>query len=150
MERITVRIKRLSTRNGVSLPSYMSEQASGMDMFAHLAQDVVLHPGERHLIPTGIAVAIPQGYEGQIRPRSGLAVKEGIGIVNSPGTIDSDYRGEIKIILINLGDEPFVVRSGTRIAQLVITPVVHAQLEEVAELPQTLRSKRGFGHTGSR
>jgi len=150
MERITVRIKRLSTGKGVPLPSYMSEQASGMDMFAHLAQDIVLHPGERHLIPTGIAVAIPEGYEGQIRPRSGLAVKGGIGIVNSPGTIDSDYRGEIKIVLINLGDEPFVVRSGTRIAQLVITPVVHAQLEEVAELPQTLRNEKGFGHTGSR
>ena len=150
MERITVRIKRLSTEKGVPLPSYMSEQASGMDMFAHLAQDIVLHPGERHLIPTGIAVAIPEGYEGQIRPRSGLAVKGGIGIVNSPGTIDSDYRGEIKIVLINLGDEPFVVRSGTRIAQLVITPVVHAQLEEVAELPQTLRNEKGFGHTGSR
>jgi len=102
------------------------------------------------LIPTGIAVAIPEGYEGQVRPRSGLAVKDGIAIVNSPGTIDSDYRGEIKIILINLGDEPFVVRHGARVAQLVITPVVRAQLEEVAELPETSRNEGGFGHTGAR
>jgi dUTP pyrophosphatase len=127
----------------------MSEQASGMDLFAHLPRNVVIDPGERHLIPTGIAVAIPEGYEGQIRPRSGLAITDGIGIVNSPGTIDSDYRGEIKIILINLGSEPFVVGRGTRIAQLVITPVVRAELEEVGELPGTQRSERGFGHTGS-
>jgi dUTP pyrophosphatase len=127
----------------------MSEQASGMDMFAHLSHNVIINPGERRLIPTGVAVAIPEGYEGQIRPRSGLAIGEGIGIVNSPGTIDSDYRGEIKIILINLGGEPFVVQRGARIAQLVITPVVRAELEEVGELPETQRSERGFGHTGS-
>ncbi len=127
----------------------MSEHASGMDLFAHLSREVTLNPGERHLIPTGIAVAIPEGYEGQIRPRSGLAMRDGIGIVNSPGTIDSDYRGEIKIILINLGGEPFVVKSGTRLAQLVITPVVRAELEEVPELPETQRNERGFGHTGS-
>ena len=128
----------------------MSEQASGMDLFAHLSDEIVIPPGDRRLIPTGIAVAIPEGYEGQIRPRSGLAVKDGIAIVNSPGTIDSDYRGEIKIILINLGDEPFVVSNGARVAQMVITPVVRAQLEEVAELPETSRNEGGFGHTGSR
>lgn len=149
MDRIKIRVKRVGNGQGISLPSYMSEQASGMDLFAHLPGDVVIDPGERRLIPTGIAVAIPEGYEGQIRPRSGLAITEGIGIVNSPGTIDSDYRGEIKIILINLGGEPFVVRRGTRIAQLVITPVVRAELEEVGELPGTPRSEKGFGHTGS-
>jgi len=110
MGRIKIRVKKMGTGEGVRLPCYMSEHASGMDLFAHLSKDVVLNPGERHLIPTGIAVSIPEGYEGQIRPRSGLAMKDGIGIVNSPGTIDSDYRGEIKIILINLGSEPFVVK----------------------------------------
>ena len=149
MGRIKIRVKRMRTGMGISLPSYMSEHASGMDLFAHAPENVVLNPGERRLIPTGIAVAIPEGYEGQIRPRSGLAIHDGIGIVNSPGTIDSDYRGEIKVILINLGDEPFVVESGTRIAQLVITPVVRAELEEVAELPATHRNESGFGHTGS-
>lgn len=139
----------MGTGKDVILPCYMSEHASGMDLFALLSKDVLLNPGERHLIPTGIAVAIPEGYEGQIRPRSGLAKRHGIGIVNSPGTIDSDYRGEIKIILINLGGEPFVVKTGTRIAQLVITPVVRAELEEVVELPETQRNKSGFGHTGS-
>jgi dUTP pyrophosphatase len=120
-----------------------------MDLFANLAKDVALNPGDRRLIPTGIAVAIPENYEGQIRPRSGLAIKDGVGIVNSPGTVDSDYRGEIKVILINLGNEPFVVKGGTRIAQLVITPVVRADLEEVEDLPQTVRNESGFGHTGS-
>jgi len=150
MERITIKIKRLGTGTDSPLPSYMSDQASGMDLCAHLSNEVVVPPGDRRLIPTGIAVAIPEGYEGQVRPRSGLAVKDGIAIVNSPGTIDSDYRGEIKIILINLGDEPFVVRHGARVAQLVITPVVRAQLEEVAELPETSRNEGGFGHTGAR
>jgi dUTP pyrophosphatase len=149
MGRIRVMVKKLGKGRGIKLPRYMSEYASGMDLFAHLAEDVVLNPGERGLIPTGIAVAIPECYEGQIRPRSGLAIRQGIGIVNSPGTIDSDYRGEIKVILINLGDEPFVVKAGSRIAQLVVTPVVRADLEEVEELPETLRNERGFGHTGT-
>lgn len=148
MSRIKIKVKRLGTGTDVRLPCYMSEHASGMDLFAHLPKDVVLNPGERHLIPTGIAVAIPEGYEGQIRPRSGLAIRDGIGIVNSPGTIDSDYRGEIKIILINLGEEPFVVKTGTRIAQLVLTPVVRAEMDEVVELPETRRNEGGFGHTG--
>ena len=150
MKRITIKVKRLGTRGNSPLPSYMSAQASGMDLFAHLSREILIPPGDRRLIPTGIAVAIPEGYEGQIRPRSGLAVKYGIAIVNSPGTIDSDYRGEIKIILINLGDESFVVQDGVRIAQLVITPVVRAELEEVEELPETSRNEGGFGHTGSR
>ena len=141
MDRIRIRVKKVDTGEGVRLPSYMSPQASGMDLFAHLPKRVALRPGERHLIPTGIAIAIPEGYEGQIRPRSGLAARDGIGIVNSPGTIDSDYRGEIKVILINMGDEIFVVESGTRVAQLVITPVVRAELEEVVELPTTDRNR---------
>ncbi len=147
MDRIRIKLKKL--KKGTRLPRYMSEHASGMDLFAHLAEAVVINPGERRVIPTGIAVAIPECYEGQIRPRSGLAMTDGIGIVNSPGTIDSDYRGEIKVILINLGCEPFVVKAGSRIAQLVITPVVRADLEEVEELPETLRSGSGFGHTGT-
>ncbi len=149
MNRIKVRVKKVEQTEAVRLPCYMSEHASGMDLFANLAEDVVLNPGERRIIPTGIAVAIPECYEGQVRPRSGLAMSDGIGIVNSPGTIDSDYRGEVKVILVNLGSRPFVVKGGTRIAQLVITPVVRAELEEVEELPETLRSERGFGHTGS-
>ncbi len=148
MGRVTLKVKRMGTDKGVPLPRYMSDRASGMDLFAHLVADVVLNPGERQLIPTGIAVAIPEGYEGQIRPRSGLAVSDGISIVNSPGTIDSDYRGEIKVILINLGREPFLVKRGTRIAQFVITPVVRAEVEEVEELPVTHRNVGGFGHTG--
>lgn len=149
MARIKLRVKKTGKGNNITLPRYMSEHASGMDLFANLAKDVALNPGDRRLIPTGIAVAIPENYEGQIRPRSGLAIKDGVGIVNSPGTIDSDYRGEIKVILINLGNEPFVVKGGTRIAQLVITPVVRADLEEVEDLPQTVRNESGFGHTGS-
>lgn len=149
MGRIKIKARKMGTGGDVRLPCYMSEHASGMDLFAYLPREVTLNPGERHLIPTGIAVAIPEGYEGQIRPRSGLAMRDGIGIVNSPGTIDSDYRGEIKIILINLGGEPFAVKTGTRIAQLVIAPVVRAELEEVLELPETQRNERGFGHTGA-
>jgi dUTP pyrophosphatase len=147
--RVKVKVKKTEKGKQIKLPCYMSEHASGMDLFANVSEDVVLNPGERRLVSTGIAVAIPECYEGQIRARSGLAVNEGIAVVNSPGTIDADYRGEIKVILINLGHEPFVVKMGTRIAQLVITPVVRADLEEVEELPQTLRSGSGFGHTGS-
>lgn len=119
-----------------------------MDLFACLDKDVILEPGERNLIPTGISVAIPSGFEGQIRPRSGLANQKGIGIVNGPGTIDSDYRGEIGILLINFGHEPFTIRNGERIAQMVISQVSRANLEEVDDLPPTGRQGGGFGHTG--
>lgn len=149
MSRVSIKVKRIEAETDARLPCYMSEHASGMDLHAHLPKEVILNPGERSLVPTGIAVAIPEGYEGQIRPRSGLAMREGIGILNSPGTIDADYRGEIKIVLINLGVEPFVVRNGTRIAQLVIAPVIRAEVEEVLELPKTQRNEGGFGHTGS-
>lgn len=129
-------------------PQYMTEGASGMDLFASLEEEVILKPGERRLIPTGIAVAIPEGYEGQVRPRSGLAIQKGIGLVNSPGTIDSDYRGEIGVLLINFGKEPFTIRNGDRIAQMVISRVYRATMEVVKDLPETNRQDGGFGHTG--
>jgi dUTP pyrophosphatase len=141
-------IKRLWKERSVSLPQYMTEGSSGMDLFASLKEEVTLEPGERRLIPTGISVAIPEGFEGQIRPRSGLAIQKGIGVVNGPGTIDSDYRGEIGVLLINFGKEPFTIRDGDRIAQMVISQVFRAILEEVDDLPPTWRQGGGFGHTG--
>jgi dUTP pyrophosphatase len=141
-------IKRLKKDHPVSLPQYMTEGSSGMDLFASLAQEVTLVPGERKLIPAGISVAIPEGFEGQIRPRSGLAIQKGIGIVNGPGTIDADYRGEVGVLLINFSKEPFTIRNGDRIAQMVISPVYRATLEEVDDLPPTGRQGGGFGHTG--
>lgn len=141
-------IKRLKKDHPVSLPQYMTEGSSGMDLFASLAQEVTLVAGERKLIPAGISVAIPEGFEGQIRPRSGLAIQKGIGIVNGPGTIDADYRGEVGVLLINFGKEPFTIRNGDRIAQMVISPVHRVTLEEVDDLPPTRRQGGGFGHTG--
>lgn len=119
-----------------------------MDLCADLDDDIVLMPGERRLVPTGLAIALPDGFEAQVRPRSGLALKHGIALVNSPGTIDPDYRGEIGVILINHGSEPFVVRRGERIAQMVYAPFARAELVEVDELDETARGKGGFGHTG--
>jgi dUTP pyrophosphatase len=147
-EGMKIYIKRLRREPPVPLPQYMTEGSSGMDLFASLEKEVILEPGERRLIPTGISVAIPERYEGQIRPRSGLAVQRGIGIVNGPGTIDSDYRGEIGVLLINFGDEAFTIRNGDRIAQMVISQVFRPFLEEVDDLPPTLRQEGGFGHTG--
>jgi dUTP pyrophosphatase len=140
--------KRLKKDHFVSMPQYMTSGASGMDLFASLDGEVTLEPGERKLIPTGISVAIPEGFEGQIRPRSGLAIQKGVGVVNGPGTIDSDYRGEIGVLLINFGKEPFIIRNGERIAQMVISQVFRATLEEVNDLPATERQGGGFGHTG--
>jgi len=140
--------KRLRKDLCAPLPQYMTPGASGMDLFACLEKEVTLEPGERKIIPTGIAVAIPEGYEGQVRPRSGLAIQNGIGLVNGPGTIDSDYRGEIGILLINFGKEPYTIRHGERIAQMVISEVRRATLEEVDDLPATQRQGGGFGHTG--
>ncbi len=141
-------VKRLRKDHPVFIPQYMTEGASGMDLFASLEKEVTLEPGERKLIPTGVSVAIPEGYEGQVRPRSGLAIHKGVGIVNGPGTIDSDYRGEIGVLLINFGKESFTVRNGERIAQMVISQIFRATLEEVDVLPETVRQGGGFGHTG--
>jgi len=119
-----------------------------MDLYADLAEDIVLLPGSRALVPTGIALALPDGFEAQIRPRSGLALKHGIALVNSPGTIDSDYRGEIGVIMINHGTEPFAVKSGERVAQMIIARFARVEWQEVAELENTIRGAGGFGHTG--
>jgi dUTP pyrophosphatase len=143
-----IHIKRLKKDRPISMPQYMTEGSSGMDLFASLEKVVTLAPGERRLIPTGISVAIPEGFEGQIRPRSGLAIHKGIGIVNGPGTIDADYRGEIGVLLINFGKESFTIRDGDRIAQMVISQVFRATFEEVDDLPATRRQEGGFGHTG--
>ena len=132
----------------LSLPSYATAQAAGMDAAAAITKDVLLHPGDIKLLPTGFAVALPEGFEMQVRPRSGLAIKHGVTVINAPGTIDADYRGEIKIGLINLGQGPFTVRRGERIAQLILAPVCQAQLQQVQELGKTERGTGGFGHTG--
>jgi dUTP pyrophosphatase len=132
----------------IPLPRYMTAQSAGMDVCAAIQQDLVLKKGDRALIPTGFAIALPKGFEAQIRPRSGLAIKHGIGLINSPGTIDADYRGEIKIAVINLGPQPYTFQRGDRIAQMVIKKVYIAKLDIVAELDETERHAGGFGHTG--
>ena len=132
----------------IPLPRYLTAQSAGMDLCAALEEDLVLAPGRICLVPTGFAMALPDGFEAQIRPRSGLAVKHGIGIINAPGTIDADYRGEVKIALINLGQEPVTLKRGDRIAQMVIQQVYQAKLNVVSQLDDTDRSVGGFGHTG--
>lgn len=144
---IPLKIKRVRP-HALPLPQYQSAHAAGLDLTADLEEPVILQPGRRGLIPTGIAIELPVGYEAQIRPRSGLAIQKGIALVNSPGTIDADYRGEIKIILINLGEEPVELKRGDRIAQMVVAPVAHVMIEEVGELGTTERSINGFGSTG--
>lgn len=146
MADIPVKLKRLPHGLGLDLPAYATEGAAGMDVLA--AEDVTLEPGARHAVATGLSVAIPYGYEIQVRPRSGLALKHGITVPNTPGTIDSDYRGELKAILINHGTEPFAIHRGDRIAQLVIAPVTRAKWDEVEELDATERGAGGFGSTG--
>jgi len=141
-------IQRLANGEGLTLPHYATEGAAGLDLLAAVESDIVLAPGARALIPTGVAIALPQGYEAQVRPRSGLAVKFGITVLNAPGTIDWDYRGEIKCPMINLGAEPFTVTRGMKIAQMVIARHETAILEEVNELPATTRGSGGFGSTG--
>jgi dUTP pyrophosphatase len=143
-----VLIKQLPGSEDLPLPRYMTPHAAGMDLYAAVTDDIILAPGERSLVPAGIAIALPEGCEAQIRPRSGLAIKNGITLLNAPGTIDADYRGEIKIIMANLGQEPFTVRRGERIAQMVVAPVLTATLSAVDELPETERNSGGFGHTG--
>ena len=145
-DRIAVQLKRLPHGEGLALPAYATDGAAGMDVVA--AEDITLAPGERHAVATGFAMAIPEGYEVQVRPRSGLALKHGITCLNTPGTIDSDYRGEVKVILANLGQASFPVRRGERIAQLVPAPVLRASLDECDALDETARGSGGFGSTG--
>ena len=147
---VTVRVKRLPHGEGLPLPSYQSKHAAGLDIVAGVpeAEPVELLPGERALIPTGLALELPPGYEAQVRPRSGLALKHGVTLLNSPGTIDSDYRGELMVIMINHGTEPFLVRRGDRIAQLVIAPVASVEIVAVEALGGTVRGRGGFGSTG--
>ena len=148
----TVPIRRLEHNPDLPLPAYETAQAAGMDLRAAVPEDapLVLRPGSRHPVPTGLAFALPEGFEAQVRPRSGLAAKHGVTCLNTPGTIDADYRGEVKVILVNLGEEDFTIRRGDRIAQLVIAPVVQARWAEVADLNETARGAGGFGSTGGR
>ncbi len=147
---LTLRIKRLANGEGLPLPAYQTAHAAGLDLLAAVPEDapITMAPGARALVPTGLAIALPPGFEAQVRPRSGLAVKFGVTVLNAPGTIDADYRGEVAVPLINHGDAPFVIRRGERVAQMVIAPVAMATLVEVSELDATARGEGGFGSTG--
>jgi len=145
---VQVKVKRLACAEGLPLPQYQTEGSSAMDLRAAVEKTTRIEPGQISLIPTGICLSIPPGFEGQVRPRSGLALNHGICLLNSPGTIDSDYRGEVQLILANLGKRSFEIRRGDRVAQLVIARVARARLEEVEELGPTQRGSGGFGHTG--
>jgi dUTP pyrophosphatase len=149
---VTIRFKPLPHADGLTLPAYQSAHAAGLDLLAAVAstEPVVLSPGSRALIPTGLCLELPEGYEAQVRPRSGLALKHGVTVLNSPGTIDADYRGEVKVLLINHGEEPFRIARGMRIAQLVIAPVTHAEIALEQELAETARGAGGFGSTGTK
>ncbi|MFN3130188.1 dUTP diphosphatase [Roseibium sp.] len=142
--------KRLDHGRDLPLPAYQSDLAAGLDLLAAVDDDLTLQPGNRALVPTGLAMALPAGYEAQVRPRSGLAAKHGITVLNTPGTIDADYRGEVKVILINLGDTAFEISRGDRIAQMVIAPVLQIEIQEVEILSETSRGTGGFGSTGQR
>jgi dUTP pyrophosphatase len=141
-------IKRLPHSQGLPLPKYMSDHAAGMDLYAAVEAELIISAGAWKLVPTGLQIAIPQGYEAQVRPRSGLALKQGISVLNTPGTVDADYRGEVGVILMNHGKEDLIVRRGDRIAQMIINKIEHVAIEEVPELPATDRGEGGFGHTG--
>ncbi|RMD83691.1 MAG: dUTP diphosphatase [Candidatus Dadabacteria bacterium] len=143
---IEIKIRRVGQQR-VPLPRYMTPGAAGMDLHAAISEPLEVAPGERALVPCGFAIAIPEGYEGQVRPRSGLAWKYGLSIPNAPGTIDCDYRGEVRVIVVNLGKDPVTISPGDRIAQLVISPVARASLVEVEQLDETIRGEGGFGHT---
>ena len=146
MKKVIMRIEKLS--GNAQVPQYMSEGSSGMDLYVSAEKDIVLKPLNRALVPTGIRIEIPRGYEAQVRPRSGLALEHGIGVLNSPGTIDSDYRGEIKVIVINLSDKKFVVKPGLRVAQMVLQKVERARVRIVKKVGSSKRGSGGFGHTG--
>jgi dUTP pyrophosphatase len=148
MDHVRVALKRLPQGDGLPIPSYMSAHAAGADLCAAICEQLTLLPGARALVPTGFSIAIPPGYEAQVRPRSGLAIRWGVTCLNSPGTIDADYRGEVAVVLANFGTEPYVIKRGDRIAQMVVAPVAHAAFESVEELPPTARGDGGFGSTG--
>jgi dUTP pyrophosphatase len=150
MSSISIAVRRLPHGADLALPAYATEHSAGMDLLAAVAEPVVLAPGERKLVPTGIAIALPEGFEAQVRPRSGLALKNGITLLNSPGTIDADYRGEVGVILANLSSQPFTVERGMRIAQMVIARYARAAWNEVADLDETARGAGGFGSTGTK
>ena len=147
MEKIEAFIQKISGNDDIPLPRYMTNQAAGMDIFAAVIEEEIILPGQRKKIPTGIKIALPEGYEAQIRPRSGLAINQGITLLNSPGTIDADYRGEIALIVINLGEEPFIVKRGMRLAQMIIQKICRLDWVETTELTNTSRGSGGFGHT---
>ncbi len=147
-DHLVVHISRLKNSEGLPLPHYQTEHSAGVDLYAAVEGETVIERGAWKLVPTGVAVAIPEGYEGQVRPRSGLALKHGIGLLNSPGTIDADYRGEIGIILFNFSDKPFIIQRGDRIAQLVFARLEKARFVEAETLSETGRGAGGFGHTG--
>ncbi len=149
MRTVTVEIQRLPHNADLPLPAYETAHSAGMDLAAAIERDLVLQPGARALVPTGLAIALPDGHEAQVRPRSGLAARNGLTVLNSPGTIDADYRGEVKVILANLGDQPFTITRGMRIAQMVIAPVIQAEWETVDALPDSARGEGGFGSTGT-
>ena len=149
MNTVEVRVIRLPHGADLPLPEYHSAQAAGLDLLAAVTVDLIIQPGQRALVPTGIAIALPPGSEAQVRPRSGLAARHGITVLNAPGTVDADYRGEIQVILINLGETPYLVQRGARIAQLVIAPVLRANLSESQELAGSKRGGGGFGSTGT-
>ena len=148
-ERVAVRVSRLPGARDLPLPRYATEGSAGADLFAAVEGDLCLAPGTRALVPTGIRIALPEGYEAQVRPRSGLALRHGVTLPNAPGTIDSDYRGELQVLIWNAGSEPFAIRRGDRIAQLVVAPVSRAEWVEAAELEASTRGAGGFGSTGS-
>lgn len=145
---IIVEIQTLRNADGLPVPHYQTEHSAGIDLYAAVESELVIGPGKWLLVPTGVAVALPEGHEGQVRPRSGLALKHGIGMLNAPGTIDADYRGEIGIILFNFSEKPFTVSRGDRIAQMVVSKVMRAEFRQVGSLNETRRGSGGFGHTG--
>jgi dUTP pyrophosphatase len=149
MTQVEIAVSRLLHNTDLPLPAYETAQSAGMDLAAAIDAPVTLAPGGRATVPTGLAIALPAGYEAQVRPRSGLAAKNGVTVLNTPGTVDADYRGEVKVILINLGDDAFEIERGMRIAQMVIAPVTQASFAEVDTLPETARGTGGFGSTGT-
>ena len=150
MSKVSIALTRLPHAKDLPLPAYATTHSAGMDLVAAISENITLKPGERKLVPTGLSIALPDGYEAQVRPRSGLALKNGITVANAPGTIDADYRGEVGVILINLGQENFTVERGMRVAQMIIAPYTRATFLEVTELPESERGAGGFGSTGTR